>query len=199
MEALDQRGQHSLHLVNLPRQSAKILVRQEIEIMSKEYVIFRFARGSTGYLQEATNLIIRPSPRTFRDVRSNGGRGTAQLARQTVELFFRKSTSRVVNIERHAVRFLPYGEFFIVLHKSPPIERNSSYLIGSLAAHSSLLIAQKLFTKFLPGICLILPASSSSKRAAKISEEESCDSSFSTIWSMWVASSAFSRLRMRRS
>jgi hypothetical protein len=31
--------------------------------------------------------------------------------------------------------------------------------------------AQKLFTKFFPGICLILPASSSNK-AAKISEDD---------------------------
>lgn len=48
MEALNQSGQHALHLVSLPRQSAKIFVRQEIEIMSKKYVILRFARGPHG-------------------------------------------------------------------------------------------------------------------------------------------------------
>jgi hypothetical protein len=32
--------------------------------------------------------------------------------------------------------------------------------------------AQKLFTKFFPGICLILPANSSSNKAAKISEDD---------------------------
>jgi hypothetical protein len=58
MEALDQCSQHSLQLIGLTREPSKIVIAQQLEIMSKKYVILGFASRSTSYLQETTNLVI---------------------------------------------------------------------------------------------------------------------------------------------
>src|SRR5580704_550349 len=49
---------------------------------------------------------------------------------------------------------------------------------------------QITLTQYLPGSTRIRPLNSSSKSAAKICEEERCETSRSTISSMWVDSSA---------
>ena len=113
--------------------------------------------------------------RTLRNVRTDRSGGTPQLTCQSVELFPRECASHPVNFEGHVVRPSPNDKLFIILHDGS----SSVSFYSQLIAHYSQL--QKLFTKFFPGICLTLPLSSSSKRAAKISEEESSDSSFSTI------------------
>src|SRR5438874_4523100 len=56
---------------------------------------------------------------------------------------------------------------------------------------------QNVLTKFLPGSCLILPASSSSKSAAKISEDDTSRSRRSIKVSNCVASSGFSKAYIR--
>src|SRR5450432_1056579 len=123
----------------------------------------------------------------MRDVCPHGSGRATQLTRQSIKLLPWKLTSRIVDVQSHLVSFLPYNQFFVVLHSS----------CSSLKAHCSSLTAQKLFTKFFPGICRTLPFNSSSNSAAKISEEDISFSNFSTISSMCVDSSAFSRLRIR--
>src|SRR5450755_3273028 len=145
-------------------------------------------------LQEAANLIVGPPARSLRDVCPHGSGRATQLTRQSIRLLPWKLTSRIVDVQSHLVSFLPYNQFFVVLHSScSSLKAHCS----SLVAHCSLLIAQKLFTKFFPGICRTLPFNSSSNSAAKISEEDISFSNFSTISSMCVDSSAFSRLRIR--
>jgi hypothetical protein len=58
MEALDQRSEHWLQLIGLTREPSKIVIAEQLEIVSKKYVILGFASRSTSYLQETTNLII---------------------------------------------------------------------------------------------------------------------------------------------
>ena len=58
MEALDQCSQHSLQLIGLTPEPSKIIIAQQLEIMSKKYVILGFASRSASYLQETANLVI---------------------------------------------------------------------------------------------------------------------------------------------
>jgi len=58
MEALDQRSEHSLPLIGLTREPSKIVIAEQLGIVSKKYVILGFASRPTSYLQETTNLII---------------------------------------------------------------------------------------------------------------------------------------------
>jgi len=57
MEALDQRRQHALQLIDLTRELSKIVIAQEPEIMSEKQVILCLTCGSTRYLQETANLV----------------------------------------------------------------------------------------------------------------------------------------------
>src|SRR5450755_1521721 len=93
-------------------------------------------------LQEAANLIVGPPARSLRDVCPHGSGRATQLTRQSIRLLPWKLTSRIVDVQSHLVSFLPYNQFFVVLHSSS----------SSLTAHCSSLTAHcsKAFHKILP-------------------------------------------------
>src|SRR5450432_3314433 len=82
-------------------------------------------------LQEAANLIVGPPARSLRDVCPHGSGRATQLTRQSIRLLPWKLTSRIVDVQSHLVSFLPYNQFFVVLHSS----------CSSLKAHCSSLVA----------------------------------------------------------
>src|SRR5438067_1461493 len=126
--------------------------------MREKYVVLGFACRPTRDLQEAANLVVETPAGSLRNVCSYGSCRATQLTCQSIEFLPRELTGRTVDVKRHLVSLLPDDQFFVVLQNSSP----------PLTAHCSSLIAQKLLTKFFPGICLIFPFNSSSNRAAKI-------------------------------
>src|SRR5262249_49051801 len=134
---------------------------------------------AAGNLEKTPHLSIRPSTATFSNVRAHRRSRAAHLTCQSIQLFFWKATSRLIDLQSKFMSLCPHSQIFEVFHQHP-----------SFKARSQKLGAQKLFTKFFPGNCFTFPASSSSNSAAKISDDDMAGSSRSTISSMCVDSSA---------
>jgi hypothetical protein len=122
----------------------------------------------------------------------------APLACQFVLFLSRKPTIDFVDIQRQFMRIRPHSQTLEVVHPKSftQVSRFSPHLCYQPVACSQKPAAQKLLTKFFPGSCRIFPASSSSNRAAKISEDDNSASNLSTISSMWVVSSALSMAKI---
>jgi hypothetical protein len=69
-KSLYQRCQHSLQLISLARQLAKILLAEIAQIMSEQDVVLSLAGRPSGYLKKASHFPIRTASATFCDIRT---------------------------------------------------------------------------------------------------------------------------------
>jgi len=105
LDTFDQSSKHPLNFDDNFFRLRLLCRGHDSKIVREIQKIFHLACGSHGHVQESLEIQSAPSSGSFRDVRRNRVRGTANLGSKSKPFLIRETAASLVNAQRQGMAF----------------------------------------------------------------------------------------------